>query len=243
MKRGVCLGLGFLLLAACGGGSDQKKLNLASALLLDFANIDYAAVMAQRDKFKDGAPPYPMVEFGYMLPPNSASPDGKANVQPSYWAPLGTVVRAPSSGKVYMVPQLYSGDYSVHIERGDGAVWETEHVLDPLVKPGDEVVAGQPVAKVSDYECEYSRRMFGNEQYCSTGIGVVEFGLLVPGAGAPIHECPYAEANLDPAHRDEMFRDLAAARAKVEAILGDPNFYDEESWESPNCITAAPIEG
>lgn len=72
-----------------------------------------------------------------------------------WFAPPGTTVRAPVDGVIVAVKaspgnsgQVFGG--AVYVQGEDGRVWVFRHV-DPNVKQGDRVRAGQPIAAVTDW--------------------------------------------------------------------------------------------
>jgi hypothetical protein len=107
---------------------------------------------------------------------------GGINPQPVLYAPLGTDVLAIKTGTVIKITKLWSKDYNIMIaaKNDQKNVWEVEHVIDVKVKEGEQVKAGQPIAKVSDFDTRYH-----------PGIGLVEFGLLINSSGPPSHICPF----------------------------------------------------
>jgi hypothetical protein len=238
-KRAITAGLFAVLLGAC---EPEPLPLLMESLPLDLDAIDYDVVMAEHARYAV-LHTYPISDFGVAVAGTSASPEGGHQLQPTFWAPLGTDVLAPVSGRVTGVPTLYSGDQSVMFEGDDGLIWETEHVIDVMVSEGDEVVAGQPVAKVGDYECEYARRMFGNDELCGTGIGIVELGLLEGRPDGPVHHCPFAPDRLAPDSARAIFDELARARVVIEGALSDLSYFDQDAWASEACVSLAPIEG
>lgn len=223
-------------------GSSNAEYPLLESLPVDVASINYA-VLAQSADLYDGVG-FPLSDFGFVIPASSAGP-AKANPQPTFWAPLGTAVLAPVDGVVISVETLYSGDFSIMIGKTgqmSSYVWETEHVINVSVAPGDTVTAGQTIATVSDYECSYSRTAFGNATYCGTGIGLVELGLL-HGGQVPEHFCPFASNYVDPSAAAAVSAELAAARSTIETAFADPELYEPAGWSTPDCITIDPIEG
>ena len=245
------------LLAACGdgssgGGPNESPTNsggpvvttpaLLESLPLDLASIDYAAVLAFADQYTSGIS-FPIADYGDGVEGSSAG-EKKLNPQPTFWAPIGTPVLAPITGVVVNVQEIYSGDFTIMYAAlgGDtqGPVWETEHVLNPTVKVGDSVTAGQPVAEVSDYECFYSKEKFGNDALCNTGLGLVELGYLV-GGGVPTHYCPFGEYT-SPAALPTITAQLDAARALIESLKGK-DYFKQDAWATPNCIVIDGIEG
>lgn len=212
---------------------------LLASLPVDLAAVDWAAVMAESDLYPGGTP---IADFGFVHGEDTS--DERRNPQPTFYVPLGTPVLAPIDGVVVAIEPLYSGDLTIMYASGPDVrvpVWETEHVEDPLVAVGDTVVAGQPVAVVSDYSCFYSRAQFGNEEWCGRGIGLVELGHLVGGA-VPKHFCPFATDLVDAAAWPAIEAELTAARATIEELAGT-TLFDTASWATPYCIVLEPIEG
>lgn len=157
---------------------------------------------------------------------DGAAGAGFRNPQPTFYAPLGTQVLAPVTGTVSAVKKLYSGDYTIMIKNGRsfGEIWETEHVINPVVKAGDRVTAGQHIALVSDYDSRWT-----------PGIGLVELGLL-RGGNPPQHLCPFE--SIAGSKKQEIAAQLAALLAADAArgLISAPM--------SPiGCIGTAPIEG
>jgi hypothetical protein len=78
-----------------------------------------------------------IADFGFVY---DGAGGRQANPQPTFWAPLGTPVLAPVTGTVMAVSVVWSGDYSVMISASGRMdwVWETEHVIEVRVKPGDQ---------------------------------------------------------------------------------------------------------
>ena len=171
-------------------------------------------------------------EFGFTIPANmSASGKAKQNPQPTFELPLGTKVHSLIDGVVIDVPKLYSNDYSIMVGTDPKSRWryETEHVIDPLVKPGDIVKAGQVIAKVSPHN------MQGN-----SGYGLVEIGIL-KGGNPPQHVCPFAY--LDSSIKDEVQKKLLALYKAWEEYRNDSNLYDEKAQPIPGCLIQGLING
>ncbi len=175
---------------------------------------------------------------------------GSTDLQMAFFLPLGTPVLAMVDGVVCDVPKLYSGDYSVRIAapgtpctisgtgetaQGQAAVlFETEHVLDPLVKVGDTVVAGQQVATVSDYRNDWR----------PLGLGIVEIGVAFiknDGTGKPWHACP--ARFLAPSVAAQLTAALASIHAAWEAEKGEASLYDEDAQPILGCTTLDDIQG
>lgn len=167
--------------------------------------------------------------------------------QMTFILPIGTEVTAIASGRVCSVTKLqtgYSDDYSIGIApactkpdpsgRSQGTVvtWEHEHVMEPRVKVGDRVVAGQPIAVVSYYTTS-------NWLYAA-GLGLVEIGILTGGPGGrPMHVCP--AQYLKSSAKAAMLASLASAARAYEANTGR-TFY-APSTLATGCITSSPSLG
>lgn len=167
-------------------------------------------------------------QFGYVIPAAiTSSGQDKSNPQPTYLAPLGTLVRSPVSGIVDQIADLWSTpthhDVSVMVkpdglEAGCYVVVETEHVLNPLVSVGDHVTAGQVIAEVGPLNS------LGN-----SGLGLVELGILTGSeSGRPMHVCPYAY--FAPEVASTQLAMLAQLMTDWESYTGDLSLWDETSW-------------
>ena len=126
----------------------------------------------------------PFMEYGFVIPGSSASSGkDKSNPQPTYVVPLGTPVRSIVDGIVVAIPTLWSGDFSVQVTQ-DGKmqrwIYEMEHLINPKVKVGEKVTAGQVVGEVSNFNSG-----------TPVGFGAVEIGIL-KGGQTPEHVCPFA---------------------------------------------------
>src|SRR3989338_7183231 len=119
--------------------------------------------------------------YGYRSKMEKSSP------QPTFVVPLGTPVRSLVDGVVASMPTLWSGDYSIQVTT-DGQmqkwIYETEHLINPRVKVGDKVTAGQIVGEVSDFN-----------HGAPSGFGTAEIGIL-KGGQQPQHVCPFAYLDL-----------------------------------------------
>lgn len=170
--------------------------------------------------------------FGFFIPESSASPD-KKNPQPTYILPLGTSVRSLVDGVVANMPTLWSGDISIQVTKsGELEIWvyEVEHVINPKVKVGDKVKAGQIIAEVSNFD-----------KGAPPGFGAVEIGILHGGGeGLPEHVCPFVY--LDDSVKEEIFTKIKTLFKSWEEYTGDETLYDE-SLPIPGCLTLDPIEG
>lgn len=170
--------------------------------------------------------------FGFVIPAGtSATGQDKANPQPTFYAPAGTKVHALVDGTVVDVPKLYSDDYSILVGNGDSSNswrYETEHVINPLVKVGDKVKAGQVIAEVAP------------NNTAPTGFGIVEIGIL-HGGNPPQHVCPFAY--LDDSIKVDVQKKLLAFFKSWEEYKDNTSLYDEAKMPVPGCLTIDPING
>lgn len=172
-----------------------------------------------------------LMGYGFHIPGEMSSNGAKDNPQPTFILPLGTKVRSLVDGVVADIPILYSGDVSIMVTDGQNEQWryETEHVINPLVKVGDRVTAGQEIAEVSDYD-----------KHGSAGMGLFEIGIL-KGGNPPEHLCPFAY--LDPSVKADVQTELRQFYADWESYRSDTSLYDETSESPIGCLTIDRIEG
>ncbi len=151
----------------------NNTLGLAGLGLL-FGEIKFPADFKQRAKERKGKPfpqskkkngvvvplPPPVPRFSEFMisdAEGARDTDGRRFHGGLDWfAPAGTLVRAPVAGKIIEAKpstdhtgQVFGG--TAKIEAGDGKVWIFRHVA-PSVRVGDRVAAGQPVAGVSRWD-------------------------------------------------------------------------------------------
>ena len=212
--------------------SDQPKIK---NLPIKVEKYDPATGMAGDIKFtkwasmKTGGLEAVFLEYGNKIKANSAR-ESRLNPQPTFIAPLGTKVLSIVDGTVYDVPKLYSNDYSIMVQGNDQSIiFETEHVINPLVKKDDKVKAGQVIAEVSDYD---SRNL--------DGLGLVEMGVLLPG-NPPQHACTFDY--LDSSVKNDILDKITQLQNDWESYMGDQNVYDQASQPVPGCATQDKVEG
>jgi len=170
------------------------------------------------------------LDYGFYIPASSAGP-GRYNPQPTFFAPIGTKVHSIVDGEVTHVSKLYSNDYSIAVESEDNSspyVFELEHVINPTVKVGDRVKAGEVVAEVSDY--------MTNDP---PGLGLVEIGILI-GGQTPKHTCPFLY--LHPDYKDEIIGKLTRFYKDWNAFTGK-DIYNLSDYNTVGCLTIEEIEG
>jgi hypothetical protein len=161
--------------------------------------------------------------------------------QMAFIAPLGTPVISMVDGVVCEMPKLYSGDYSIQVTpigtkclgngRAADILFEHEHVVNPRVKAGAKVKAGQVIATVSDY----------NPHWKSKGYGMVETGVFFgkrDGSG-PWHACL---ANyLAPGSKTSMLAVLRSIEEAWNVERKDPNLFDLSAQNPLGCLTVKDI--
>ena len=175
--------------------------------------------------------------YRLLIGPIGAVVQGMVEPQYGFYLPLGTSVISMVDGTVCDVPKLYSNDYSVRVappgmscmQGGAYVLYEHEHLLNPTVKVGDKVTAGQKLGIVSDYMPHWKAK----------GLGVIETGVFFSkkGSNAPWHAC--LSSFLDPTKKSAMLATLSSAFAAWEAELGDNTLYDEAKMSPVGCYTTA----
>ena len=175
--------------------------------------------------------------YRLLIGPIGAIVQGMVEPQYGFYLPLGTSVISMVNGTVCDVPKLYSNDYSVRVappgmacmQGGAYVLYEHEHILNPTVKVGDKVTAGQKLGIVGDY----------NPHWKAKGLGVLETGVFFSkkGSNAPWHAC--LSSFLDPTKKSTMLATLSSAFAAWEAELGDNTLYDEAKMSPVGCYTTA----
>ena len=169
------------------------------------------------------------VPFGFNTGPRGqgAIGSGSVNPQPVLYAPIGTVVLAIKTGTVIKISKLWSNDYNIMIAADNDKknIWGLEHVIDVKVKEGEKVKAGQPIAKVGDFDERHT-----------PGIGLVEFGLLINSSGPPTHVCPFKK--IAPSAKSRITSELTAIIA-ADKKRG----YDSGPMEVIGCTALVSVEG
>ncbi len=205
--------------------------SIIKSIGFEMGEVDLAAGRAGDVLLAGVQTPFGKIIYDYGEEITNSSGGPKINLQPTFYLPIGTKVRSLIDGVVVDVPTLWSGDYSIMVapQTNSKYIWETEHVLNPVVKVGDHVVAGQVVAEVSNFQSQYT-----------PDVGAVEIGLL-EGGNPPRHLCPFLY--LDPSVADQIERWLVGLRAAWETLQGDPGIYDEGAYATPGCKITDPLEG
>jgi hypothetical protein len=156
--------------------------------------------------------------------------------QMAFIAPLGTPVISMIDGTVCDLPTLYSNDYSVRVaptgvscmQGGASILFEHEHLINPTVKLGDKVTAGQRIGTVSDY----------NSNWKSKGMGIIETGVFFSkndNSGKPWHACL---ANyLAPTKKASMISTLTSIENAWVAERNDPSLYSLGAQNPVGCLT------
>ena len=165
---------------------------------------------------------------------------GAKEPQMAFIAPLGTPVISMLDGTVCDLPQLYSNDYSVRVAPtgtpcttgGAPILFEHEHLINPTVKVGDKVRAGQQIGTVSDY----------NPNWKAKGLGMIETGVFFSkndGSGKPWHACL---ANyVAPSKSASMLAVLTSIEQAWIAERNDPTLYNLAAQNPVGCLTTDDI--
>lgn len=173
----------------------------------------------------------------YLFLPFGYDEGNETDPQWAFYLPLGTPVISLISGTVCDVPRLYSNDFSVRVapdgvpctQPGRAVVlFETEHVIEPLVKFGDRVTAGQRVATVSDYDRSWK----------GIGLGIVEVGVAynLGSDGSPWHACP--SRFLTPNAKPQTLAALKSVMNAWSANIGKSELYAAANTPEPGCFMA-----
>ena len=207
---------------AVPSSSDEPPLKL-KGIGVNFEDFKFTKEKLQFDRLFMG--------FGFVIPGSSSSSgQNKSNPQPTFVVPLGTPVRSLVDGIVAAIPTLWSGDYSIQVT-ADGKmqkwVYETEHIINPKVKVGDRVTAGQIIGEASTFD-----------QGAPAGYGTVEIGIL-KGGQTPEHVCPFAY--LDDSIREETLAKMRNLFQTWEDYTGNQALYPDS--EIPGCLTTDAIPG
>jgi biotin carboxyl carrier protein len=188
--------------------------------------------MAGDMKFTKIALPFSQImsPFGQQDPRTTDTT--KKNPQPTFILPLGTKVHALVDGMVVEVKEIYSGDSTIWVAKSKDSQWfyETEHVMNPLVKVGDTVKAGQVIADVSNYDSKNN-----------PGFGLVEIGIMHSTSnGQPEHVCPFQY--LDDSVKADINAKISALYTAWEKYLGK-DVYTQEKFVSPGCAVEEGVAG
>jgi hypothetical protein len=199
---------------------DTPPLKLKS-IGIEFSDFEFTKEKLQFGKL--------FMEYGFYISGNVDNL-AKNNPQPTFIVPLGTPVRSLVDGVVANIETVWSGDYSIQVT-SDGKlqkwIYETEHIINPLVKVGDKVSAGQIVGEVSNFDKRVPK-----------GYGTVEIGILKSG-NPPSHLCPFAY--LDDSVKEDIYSQIGVLFKSWENYVGDQTLYKETTI--PGCLTLNPIEG
>ncbi|MBX3703767.1 MAG: M23 family metallopeptidase [Steroidobacteraceae bacterium] len=145
---------GPLLAPPAGSGTGASLLRLNQGLEEVEARLDGVASMIARSELDQMAfpsrTPVPGVAissgFGRRIDPFTRRPAQHAGID--YSAPHGTLIQASAGGRVRRAGPYGAYGRTVEIDHGDGLVTRYGHVSKTLVKAGDIVLPGQPIATV-----------------------------------------------------------------------------------------------
>ncbi len=165
--------------------------------------------------------------------PRSANDPTKRNVQPTFILPLGTKVHSLVDGVVANVEGLYSGDSTIMVTSNGqltSYIYETEHIINPLVKKGDHVTGGQVIGEVSTHDSQYH-----------PGFGIVEIGILHASGSQAQHICPFHY--LDPSVKADIQKKILNIHKAWMDYVGNQSLYDDAHAAEPGCFVDTPVNG
>jgi Peptidase family M23 len=171
-------------------------------------------------------------DFGTQDPRSAGDPT-KRNVQPTFILPLGTKVLSLVDGVVADVKDLYSNDQTIWVTSNGkmtSYIYETEHIVNPVVKKGDHVKAGQAIGQVSTHDSQYH-----------PGFGIVEIGILHSAGSQAQHICPFHY--LDPSVKADIQAKILNIHKAWMNYLGNQNLYDDAHAAEPGCFVDTPVNG
>ena len=200
---------------------------------VNFASFNETTGMAGDFKFSKtgGFNDMILVEFGYHVENEFGSKD-----QPeiTYHLPIGTKVMAIGDGKVTDVTKLYSDDYAILYTANENENWiyTNEHVVNPTVKVGDEIKAGDVVGEVAPYEAN------GQIQE----LGFTEIALFTSDSEKITKLCP--TMHLDEEVRDKYYSSILKLLSDWEEFKADSSIHDELLYDqfAPGCLKAEVTE-
>lgn len=237
---------------ASGGGSGVAGIASSASIpkvirnwALDLKPYDSATGKAGVMKIKGVKPPTfsnpaDTAAYSHIVGLYGEDVNGMKEPQMAFIAPLGTPVISMVDGTVCNLPKLYSNDYSVRVappgvacsQGAAGILFEHEHLLNPTVKVGDTVKAGQRIGTVSDY----------NAHWKSKGMGIIETGVFFAkndGSGKPWHACL---ANyLAPDVSSTMIATLTSIEKAWVAQQKDPSLYVLSQQNPVGCLTQSDV--
>lgn len=231
-----------------GGGSSSSGIASNASIPKVIQNWGLAV-----DAYDSGTGKAGVMQIRGVTPPTFSNPDDTAaysrilgiygqevqgikEPQMAFLAPLGTPVISMLDGTVCDLPTLYSNDYSVRVAPsgtscmpgGASILFEHEHLINPTVKVGDKVSAGQKIGTVSDY----------NSNWKAKGLGMIETGVFFSKndqSGMPWHACL---ANyLLPAKKASMIVTLTSIENAWIAERNDPSLYNLAAQNPVGCLT------
>lgn len=143
---------------------------------------------------------------------------GGKNVHPEFYLPVGSKVFSSTNGIIGAISYIEpTNDYAVLITRGEGDKFTVnyEHVVNVIVKEGDEIKAGDLIGEVSPRH---------------EGFGIT--AIMIFRHEDHMTYCPY-----DLLHESvkETYENKIMQHVKDWEEFTGENIYDEETWYSPGC--------
>jgi Peptidase family M23 len=201
-----------------GPDVDTQTLPMIEYLGITIGEYDEATGLAGDITFQGGETFLP---FAKLLEGENGP---KRSPELAFFVAEGTAVRAPITGVISQIGVIYSGDNFIAL-RQDGTDWmvSVEHVVNPLVRVGDVVQAGQIIATATPEETPFGT------------IAFTELAVWLPADSDDelIKMCPYLafDADLKRSFSSAIF----ALAQSWEAYWGE-DVFQEQDWTQPGCL-------
>lgn len=181
MKKTSKIFAAILILSAtlsCGGGSGgspPSQRPVLYNLAISLNDFDFTALKADNER-------NPYIAFGAPFK------DTFLNATFEYYPNAGSTVVSPVSGTIIELEYDENpGDYSMSIEAPNASDWKIiiDHVLEPTIKIGDSVTAGQSLGVAGVWEKSFGRtelQIFNNNDklsYCPAAFLSSEVSSLI----------------------------------------------------------------
>lgn len=247
MKALLLLGLPFLsfFFLGCDGLSGSKEEAQRSALkpVIEALPLEVGSTSSLSDSQSWGAFQFdlfmkrePFSPFGSEMSNSSGT---KKIISWDFTAKKGSHVYAPLSGKVVSIQfqnQWWEKDYEIVVEPEENSHYQIaiDHILDPTVKQGDIIKAGQILGKIGNM-------IYGNETSSEIDpqFGIVEIQINYYPSHNPndnngvIYQCP--GQFIKPELTSTIHGQLSQLMGLYEKFKGKEDIYQETNFSSTGC--------
>lgn len=226
--RPACVLALWLPHAACTNLTEAAGWPAITMLPIDVAPAagDFAGDVSLRPSPWLPVPGKPFLEMGATVP----SPDGTKQIPNfEFYVRADAVVVAPVSGMIWSVDRHDAfGDYGILIRRGyHSELWiEVDHVRNPTVRAGDEVIAGQSIGTAGSTK--------------DPALGRVELQVSDGRDGPVTHYCP--NVAFAPTATADIESKLTRLMQDLESRANDANLYDEATMFRVGCNMETYVE-